>query len=168
MELKETILRFLYKRNNGRLTDLTELLSQYDNDRQTIRSTLFNLEKDKIIEIENDYNRLIFQHAGKYSPLSSVDLLARLTPFGELYYKEHYEEKEKLSQKIKIDIGQIQSISDSTINGSVTQSLDFSSKSKNVITPPTEAANHIITNVVIGIIITIIGGLLLYYFVVIS
>ena len=90
MDIKESILSFLYKRNNGRLTDLNPALFQFDIDRQGIRGTLFNLEKDGIIEVDNDYQKLIFQKALTPVPLKNIILLARLTPEGESYYRKHY------------------------------------------------------------------------------
>ncbi|MBN8651730.1 MAG: hypothetical protein J0L67_09895 [Cytophagales bacterium] len=159
MDIKETILRFLYKKNNGRLTDITEILEPFDNDRQSIRGTLFTLQKDKLIEVDNDFDRLIISKQGQFYPLTSIHLLARLTITGQSYFKEHYMTDDK--ENVKIKIKNLQNISNSTV-GQVNQDLErLSSKVKNTNTPMKEDMPQMIKNVLIGILV--IGGLILYF-----
>lgn len=127
MVIKESVLEFLYKNNNGRLTNLYPVLLPFDSDRQGIRGTLFNLEKDGFIKIDNGYQNLIFQSALTFIPLNNITLLARISPKGESYYKKHYLTQVKSSVNVKIK--NLQSISNSTISGDIVQSSsDFSNQ----------------------------------------
>ena len=163
MDIKESVLEFLYKNNNGRLTNLYPVMLPFDNDRQGIRGTLLNLEKDGFIEIDNEYQKLIFQKASIPIPLSDITLLARLLSKGENYFKKHYLTKDKLKPSIKIK--NLQNISNSTVNAAITQDSNQShieSQFKKNITLKKED-KRIIVNVLIGIIITVISGIILYY-----
>ena len=162
MVIKESVLEFLYKNNNGRLTNLYPVLLPFDSDRQGIRGTLFNLEKDGFIEIDKDYNKLTLQHASKYIPLATIDLLARLSPKGETYYKEHYLTQDKSSVSVKIK--NLQNISNSTISGDVVQSSSNFSRQENLtkLNNPTSRKSMLNTSKISKYILyPLIGGLIL-------
>lgn len=162
MDIKESVLEFLYKNNNGRLTNLYPVLLPFDNDRQGIRGTLFNLEKDGFIEIDNDYQKLIFQSALTPVPLSNITLLTRLSPKGETYYKEHYLTQDKSNVNIKIR--NLQNISNSTVSGDVVQSSSNFSRQENLtkLNNPTRNKSKLRTSKLFKYILyPLIGGLIL-------
>ncbi|HMR55795.1 MAG TPA: hypothetical protein PKC10_00665 [Cyclobacteriaceae bacterium] len=177
MEIRKTIKDLVLKAlntNGGQNVKLTAQLLPYDSNRTDIRSVLYTLEKDGLIEIDKDYNKLTTRSGGQYYTLGSITLLARLTPKGESYYKEHYEKKEELPSTINIDIGNVQNISNSTIHGPVTQSLDSSSKDHNTSISKTKIKNDnpeknkltnaIVYPVVVGLIVIVISIILKYVF----
>lgn len=172
MEIRDTILSFLYRKNNGRLTDITEILLPFDNDRLAIQGTLHNLEKDKIVEVDKDYRLLTWRTAGKYRTLGSYHLLARLTPYGESYYKEHYMKEE--NSKVSIEVKNLQNFNNSPVTGQVIQDSDLSgSDNRTGTTKPTDSKatprkntilEYIIYPLVVGVILLIIGAILKFGF----
>jgi hypothetical protein len=162
MDIKESVLKFLYKNNNGRLANLYPVLLPFDNDRQGIRGTLFNLEKNGFIEIDNDYQKLVLQRALIPVPLSNITLLAKLSPKGETYYKEHYLNQDKLRANVKIK--NLQNISNSTISGDVVQSSSNFTRQENLtkLKNPTRKKSTLRTSKLSKYILyPLIGGLIL-------
>ncbi len=131
--IKDTVLKALSD-NGGQNVKLTTVLLPFDSNRTDIKGVLFSLEEDRLIKIDRDYNRLTTKSAGQYYTIGSITLIARLTPTGESYYKEHYEKKEVL--------------------GTV--------KNENQLT--TKLSNNIIYPVIVGLIIIIITIILKYAF----
>ena len=158
--IKDLVLKTLND-NGGQNVKLTTVLLPYDSNRTDIRGVLFALEGDGLIKIDKDFNRLSTKYGGRYDTLGSITLIARLTPKGESYYKEHYGMKEESIPTFKIDIGHVQSISHSTINAPVNQSSDSSEKHtvKNVTKSETSSVKQIVFSVIGGLIL----ALILYY-----
>jgi hypothetical protein len=177
MEIRKTIKDLVLKRlneNGGQNVKLTTVLLPYDSNRTDIRAVLFALEEDGLIKIDKDYDRLSTKYSGRYDTLGSITLIARLTPKGESYYKEHYHKKEDAVSTIKIDIGQFQSIENSTVHGPVTQFSDSSSndnrptvnikKATIASSEKVKLTSTILYPVVVGVIIIVISIVLKYAF----
>jgi hypothetical protein len=91
------------------------------------------------------------------------------------YFGKKYLNRPTHSQSVKVDIGQFQSIVGSTINAPVTQAADSNlsnTKSKVTLNPPspnetmqakTWTLSNITFTLIIGIIVTVVGGLVLIY-----
>lgn len=152
MDIKETILRFLYDNNNGQKIDLSLPLTPFDNDRTGIRKVLDFLKNHNIIDIHPYYVDLSGKQAGKHTELRFCHVEGQLTPTGEKYVKELYYTKNEPTPTIQ---AQNVSIVHGNNSGQIAQTeIQSSSSEGNFQVKPTQIKNKPDK---ISIILTIIG-----------
>lgn len=163
MDIRETILRALYNDKSGRTIDIINHLMPFDNQRSEMTGVLVYLQRDGLINIDNEFRQINWRTAGKYKPLSQCKVKARLTPLGEAYCKDNFMKDDKPTVKIEVTGGQIGGINTGDINGDLIQSLKSREIKKETIQPTEKPSRKIsraewitIILAVIAIIVTII------------
>lgn len=160
VDIRETVLRFLYENNNGQLIDLVKLLEPFDNDatRKQVNELLNNLDKvDKYIFIDKEYRRMIGKNAGKYKPITQCKIKARLSPDGERYVKEKYMKDNKPTVKVEVK-GDKTNLHIGDNFGEYNQSSQESTKSQiNEISKPVKTP---LKNTIIKWILSIVAGVI--------
>ena len=129
MDIRETVLRALFNDKSGLRIDIINHLIPFDNQRSEMTGVLVYLQRDGLIDIDNEFRQINWRTAGKYKPLSECKVKARLTPAGEAYCKNNFMKDDKPTVKIEVTGGQVGNINTGDIDGDFSQSLNNESTS---------------------------------------